>query len=72
MPLPPSISDELELNICKAFSLTWHVVKPDDLQACHRLNKKKSVVVKFKCMKLKRRVLVSWKISEIYLKIYAS
>ena len=61
-PVPPSISDEeLELNICKALSLTWHEVKPDDLQACHRLKKKESVIVKFKCRKLKRRVLVNRK-----------
>ena len=40
-PVPPSISDEeLELNILKALSLTRHKVKPDDLQACHRLKKK--------------------------------
>ena len=61
-PVPPSISDEeLELNICKALSLTGHEVKPDDLQACHRLKKKESVIVKFKCRKLKRRVLVNRK-----------
>ena len=64
-PVPPSISDEeLELNICKALSLlslTGHEVKPDDLEACHRLKKKESVIVKFKCRKLKRRVLVNRK-----------
>ena len=61
-PVPPSISDEeLELNICKALSLTGHEVKPDDLKACHRLKKKESVIVKLKCRKLKRRVLVNRK-----------
>ena len=61
-PVPPSISDEeLEVSICKAFSLTEHEVKPKDLQACHRLKKKESVTVKFKCRKLKRRVLVNTK-----------
>ena len=61
-PVPPSISDEeLELNIFKALSLTEHEVKPDDLQACHRLKKKESIIVKFKCRKLKRRVLVNSK-----------
>ena len=61
-PVPPSISDEeLELNICKALSLTGHEVKPDDLQACHRLKEKESVIVKFKCRKLKRRVLINRK-----------
>ena len=34
------ISDEkLELNICKALSVTGHEVKLDDLQACQRLKK---------------------------------
>ena len=61
-PVPPSISDkELELNICQALSLTRHEVKPDDLQAGHRLKKKESVIVKFKCRKLKWKVLVNWK-----------
>ena len=61
-PVPPSISDEeLELNICQALSLTGHEVKPDDLQACHRLKKKESVIVKFKCRKLKQKVLVNRK-----------
>ena len=61
-PVPPSISDEeLELNICKALSLTAHEVKPDDLQACHCLKKKESVIVKFKCRKLKQRVVVNRK-----------
>ena len=61
-PVPPSISDaEFQLNIYKALSLTGHEVKPDDLQACHRLKKKESVIVKLKCRKLKRRVLVNRK-----------
>ena len=38
--VPSKISDkELEGNICKALSLTGHVVIPYDLQACHRLKK---------------------------------
>ena len=61
-PVPPLISDEeLELNICKALSLTGHEVKPDDLQACHHLKQKELVIGKFKCRKLKRRVLVNRK-----------
>ena len=61
-PIPPSISDEeLELNICKSFSLTGHEVKPSNLQARHRLKKKESVIVKFKCRKLKQKVLVNRK-----------
>ena len=40
-PAPPSIGDEeLELNFCKALSLIRHKVKPDILEACHRLKKK--------------------------------
>ena len=57
-PVPPLINDEeLEVNICKALSLTGHEVKPEDLQACHHLNKKESVIVKFKCRKLKWSML---------------
>ena len=56
--VPTSISDEvLESNICKALSLTGHEVTPDDLQACRRLKKKETVIVKFKCRKHKRRIL---------------
>ena len=61
-PIPLSISDEdLELNICKTFSLTGLEVKPDYLQGCHRLKKNDSVIVELKCWKLKRRVLVNRK-----------
>ena len=61
-PVPTSISDEeLELNICQALSLTGHEVKPDGLQACYRLKKKELVTVKFKCKKLKQKVLVNRK-----------
>ena len=61
-PIPPSISDEeLELNICEALSLTGNEVKPNGLQACHRLKEKESVIVKFKCRKLKQKVLVNRK-----------
>ena len=41
-PVPASISnEELEDNVCKALSLTGHEVIPDDLQAFHRLKKKR-------------------------------
>ena len=61
-PVPPSISDEgLELNICKSLSLTRHQVKANNLQSCHCLKKKESVIVKFKCRKLKQKVLVNRK-----------
>ena len=53
-PILPSISnEELELNISKALSITGNEVKLNDLEACHRLMKKYSVVVKLKCRKLK-------------------
>ena len=37
------------------------MVKPDDLQACHHLKKKDSVIVKFKCKKQKHSILVNRK-----------
>ena len=71
-PVPPSISDkELEVNICQALSLTGYEVKPDDLQTCDRLKKKESVIVKFKCRKLKQKTLVNWKNLQ-NLKLYTS
>ena len=70
-PVPPSISnEELELNIWKALSLTGHEVKPNDLQARHRLKKKESVIAKF--LNLNRKYLLTGKTSEINLRIYAS
>ena len=58
---PSIINEELELIICKALSLTRHDFKPDDLEACHWLKKKRLVIVKFKCRKLKQRVIVNRK-----------
>ena len=59
---PASISDEeLELNICKVLSLNEHEVKLDDFQACHRVKKKETVIVKFKFRKYKCKVLVDRK-----------
>ena len=53
-PVPPSITDEeLALDICKALSLTRHEVNSDNVQACHPLKKKESIIVKFKCRKFK-------------------
>ena len=61
-PVPASISDDaLESSVCRALSLTGHEVKPDDLQACHRLNKKDTVIVKFKCRRQKRSILINRK-----------
>ena len=36
-------------------------MKPDDLKARHRLNKKDTVIVKFKCRKQKRSILINRK-----------
>ena len=75
-PAPSSISDEkLELNIWKSLSLTGHEVKPNNLQACHRLKKKESVIVLLWNLNegnLNRKYLLTGKISEINPKIYTS
>ena len=61
-PVPTSISNkELEVNVCKALSLTDHEVIPDDLQACHRLKKEEIVTVKLKSRKKKRNILIDRK-----------
>ena len=61
-PVPTSIGDDvLESSACKALSQTGHEVKPDDLQACHCLSKKDTVIVKFKCRKQKRNILINRK-----------
>ena len=60
--VPAPIGDDvLESSVCRAFSLTGHEVKPGDLQACHRLKKKGTVIVKFKCRKQKRSILINRK-----------
>ena len=41
-PVPASVSnEELEDNVCKALSRTCHEVIPDNLQASHRLKKRR-------------------------------
>ena len=61
-PVPASIGDDaLESSVCRALSLTGHEIKPDDLQACHRLKKKDTVKVKFKCRKQRRSILTNRK-----------
>ena len=44
-PVPALTGDVLESSVCKALPLTSHEVKPDDLQACHYLKKKETVIV---------------------------
>ena len=61
-PIPPSVGDDvLESRVCKAQSLTSYEVKHNDLQACHRLKKKDTVIVKFKCCKEKHNILINRK-----------
>ena len=61
-PVPASVGDDvLESSLCRAFSVTGHEVKPDDLQTCHHLRKKDTVIVKFKCRKQKRSILINRK-----------
>ena len=61
-PVPASTSDDIrESFICKALSLTGRELKPSDLQACHRLKKKDTMIVKFKCRKQKRSLLINRK-----------
>ena len=36
-------------------------MKPDDLQTCHHLKKKDTMIVKFKCRKQKRSILINRK-----------
>ena len=61
-PIPASTDDDLlESSVCRAFSLTDHKVKPDDLQARHPLKKKGTVIVKFKCKKQKCSILINRK-----------
>ena len=39
---------DLEEKVCKELSLTDTKVKPDDLDACHRMKKKDKMIIKFK------------------------
>ena len=60
--VPVLIDDDvLESSICRALSLASHEVKPDDLQACHFLKKKDTVIIKFKCSKQRHSILINRK-----------
>ena len=64
-PVPLEVSNnELEGLVCKALCLTGNEVYPNDLEACHRLKKKKKeiVIIKFKSRKLKYNVIKNSKI----------
>ena len=61
-PVPASTDDDvLKSSVCKALSLTVHEVKPNDLQACHCFKKKDTVIIKFKCKKQRRSILINRK-----------
>ena len=72
-PVPESTSDEeLELNICKALSLTGHEFKPDDLKACHRLKKKRLLSWNSNVENINAESLLTGKTSKINPRIYVS
>ena len=61
-PVSACIGDDvLESSIFTTLSVIGHEVKPDDLQAYHSLKKKDTVIVKFKCRKQKRSILINKK-----------
>ena len=61
-PVPASIGDDvLDSSVCRALFLTGHEVKPDNLQACHCLKKKDSVIIKFKYRKQRHSILINRK-----------
>ena len=61
-PVQSDIADDvLEQSVCQTLSLTGISVETDNLQACHCMKKKNRVIIKFKCRKLKHRVLLSCK-----------
>ena len=61
-PVSASINDDvLENSVCRAFAGHCYEVKPDDLQACHRMKKKETVIIKFKFKKRKRSILINRK-----------
>ena len=60
-PVPHSINNvDLEEKVCEVLSLTGTKVKPDDLDACHRM-KKKDKVIKFKNRKQRNDVIFNRK-----------
>ena len=49
--------DVLVESICKALSLIWVNVVPEDLHACYRMKKSDRLIVKFKCRKQKQLLI---------------
>ena len=61
--IPKSVKDEdLEKTVCDLLDITNASVKPESLQACHRLKKKDRVIVKFKDRKQCLHVLMNKKL----------
>ena len=61
-PVLPSVKNvDLEEKVCDDLSLTGTKVKPDDLDACHRMKKKAKVIIKFKYRKQRGNVIFKWK-----------
>ena len=57
-PIPHSINNvDCEEKVCEALSLTGTKVKPDDLDACHRMNTKDKVIIKFKNRKQRNSMI---------------
>ena len=57
-PVPHSMNNvDLEKKVCEGLSLTDTKVKPDDLDACHRIKKKDKVIIKFKNRKQRNNVV---------------
>ena len=61
-PIRQSIpSADLENKVCQVLSLTGTIVTPDNLQACHRRKNKEKVIVKFKDIKQRNKVIFNRK-----------
>ena len=59
-PVPRSISDQnLEEQVCKALSLTGIKAEDKDLHACHHMNRRGRVILKFKDRKLRYQVMAN-------------
>ena len=57
-PVPEDIQDmQLEESICQALSLTGTPVSTGDLEACHRMRQRDSVIVKFSTRKKRNDVI---------------
>ena len=57
-PVLHSINNvDLEEKVCDALSLTGTKIKPDDLDACHRMKKKDKAIIKFKNRKQRNDVI---------------